>query len=93
MVKVINPLLSHSASGRIAGIVYETGRYGTYAKTHTPQRKKPSDAQIQQNLYFGEASDSWRELTDEQKKEWNQKASGLKMTGYNLFIKENIEHP
>lgn len=93
MVKLTNPLFSHQAHGRIGGIVYEGNRYCQYAKAYTPQRYKPTAAQIQQNYFFGEAADAWRDLPEEEKQEYRDRAVGMKMSGYNLFIKENIEHP
>jgi len=90
MAKLINALFSISAAGRLGGLVYETGPSGQYVKVHTPQRKKPSEKQRIQNFLFGVASDKWRLLTDEEKKALNIRAQPLKITGYNLFIKENI---
>jgi len=93
MVKLLNPLFSNTASGRFGGLIYESGPWGPYAKALVPQHRKPTAKQIQQNYFFGIAADSWRELTDAEKAEWNVKARGMKMTGFNLYIKENIEHP
>jgi len=93
MVKVTNPLFSHGASGRMGGIVYQTGMYGAYVKTYTPQRKLPTAKQYQQNYFFGVASDQWRNESQEVKDEYKERASKMKLTGYNLYIKENIQHP
>jgi len=93
MVKVINPLFSNSAHGRVNGLVYQTGPYGQFVRGHVPQHGKPTEKQLQQNYFFGQAADSWRELTDEQKAEYNTRAVNLHMTGFNLYIKENIQHP
>ncbi len=93
MVKCINPLFSNSARGRVGGLVYQTGKYGQICRTHIPQHGRPSTAQLQQNYFFGVASDAWRELTQEQKEVYNLRAKGLVMTGYNLYIQENIQHP
>jgi len=93
MVKLVNPLFSNSAKGKCGGLVYQTGRYGPYVRGHVPQHGKPTEKQLQQNFFFGVAADAWRILTDEQKQEWNVKAYGLGMSGYNLFIKKNIQHP
>ncbi|MEE8341916.1 MAG: hypothetical protein V3R52_07450 [Candidatus Neomarinimicrobiota bacterium] len=93
MVKVINPLFSNSARGRFGGLVYQTGIYGQYVRTHVLQHRRPSPAQLQQNYFFGVAADSWRVLTDLEKAEYNTRAVPFRITGFNLFIKENIEHP
>lgn len=90
MVKCIGPLGSMSARGKVGALVYQTGDYGQYCKIHTPQRKKPSALQIEQNYKFGLTADKWRSLSDEEKKSWNILARGKKMTGYNLYIKLNF---
>lgn len=93
MVKTINPLFSSSVSGKVGGLIFQTSQYGTRAITYTPQRKKPTEKQIQQNFYFGQVADNWRLEPQEVKTEYNNRAKGLKMTGFNLYIKENIQHP
>lgn len=93
MAKVIGPCFSITAQGKLGALIFETGPSGAYVKGHTPQRKKPTPAQIQQNTFFGTAADNWRELTPAQKAEYNERAGTLQMTGFNLYIKENIEHP
>lgn len=93
MVKLMNALFSNSAQGRYGGIVYQVGRFGQYARVHVPQRYRPTEKQLQQNYFFGVAADGWRVLTDEQKAEYNTRAVPFRITGFNLYIKENIEHP
>ena len=93
MVKLLNPLFSNSAHGRVANIIYEGGPYGPYAKVHTKQRHKPTQSQIEHNLAFGIVSESWKELTDEQRESWNINARGKRMSGFNLYVKENIIIP
>lgn len=93
MAKVINPFGSVSAHGRIGGLVFQTGRWGQIVKGHVPQRGAPTKKQYNQNYLFGLAADDWRFLTDEEQEEWNIKARGKRMTGFNLYIKENIFHP
>ncbi len=93
MVKLINPLFSNSAHGKMGGIVYQGGPNGATARTHVLQRYRPSAAQIQQNYFFGIAADNWRVLTQEQKDVYINKAKGTYMSGYNLFIQETIQHP
>lgn len=93
MAKLINALFSNSAHGRLGGLIYEVGKFGQYVKAHVPQHKKPTAAQLQQNLFFGNAADAWRLLSDVQKAEYNTRAVPLQITGFNLYIKENIEKP
>lgn len=93
MVKVINPLFSNSAHGRMGGLVYQTGRFGQTVRTHVLQRYKPTTLQRQQNYFFGVAVDNWRLLSQPEKDVYINRAKRLNMTGYNLFIQETIEHP
>jgi len=93
MVKVINPLFSQSAHGKIGGMIYQSGRYGQIVRANVPQRFKPSAAQRQQNYFFGVAADNWRLLTPEEQADWNRKAIPFQMSGFNYFIKKTIEHP
>lgn len=93
MAKLINPLFSNSAHGRLGGLIFEVGKFGQYVKAHVPQHRKPTAAQYQQNYFFGVVADAWRLLSPEEKQEWNVKAYGSGMSGYNLYIKKNIQHP
>ena len=93
MVKCINPLFSTTARGRVGGLVYQASNNGFMCRTHVLQRHKPSESQLALNYAFGVAADSWRLLTDEEKDEYNRRASGKRMSGYNLYIKENIIIP
>lgn len=90
MVRCKGPLGSLQAHGKMGCLIYEVGMYGQYAKMHTPQRKRPSDLQKIQNYKFGVTADKWRVLSDEDKALWNKKATGMKMTGFNLYIKTYI---
>ena len=90
MAKLIGPLFSNHAHGKMAGLIYQTGNYGQTVHVHTPQRKHPSAKQVEQNFFFGVASDEWRVLSDHEKLEWDIRAEGMKMSGYNLYIKKNV---
>lgn len=93
MVKVINPFLSVECRGKFGGCIYQTGLYGQYVRGYVPQTFKPTEAQLLQNYLFGVAADKWRLLSDEEKEELNRRANPMKMTGFNLYIKENIKSP
>jgi len=90
MVKVIGPLGSLSARGRVGAIVYQTGLYGQFVRGHFPQKGIASDDQFDWRLAFGITADNWRLLEEEEKEEWDILAKGRRMTGFNLYIKENI---
>lgn len=90
MAKLINPLGSISAHGRFGGVIFQTGPWGQIVKGHVPQRYRPTEEQYYRNFLFGRCADEWRVLSDQEKEEWNIKARGKKMTGFNLYMKENI---
>ena len=90
MAKSIGPLGSNSAHGKIGPLVFQTSRFGQQIHIHTPQRVEATESQLAQRYKFGITADAWRGLSDEEKESWNVQARGLKMTGFNLYIKENI---
>lgn len=92
MAKLINPLFSLSASGKLGGIVYMQGINGQNVRVHIPQTKKPTAEQKKMNYAFGATLDAWRLLSEAEKYEYNQKAANMKMTGMNLFVKENFHN-
>jgi hypothetical protein len=55
-----------------------------YVIPHDPK----TPAQIKQRNKFTEANEAWRALSPEEKQEFNQRAKGTKMYGYQLFISE-----
>jgi len=91
MVQLINPLFSNTASGRLGGLVYSGNQYGQYVKAYTPQHRKPTGLQLKYNFCFGICADKWRLLTTEQKQDYIDRAKGQQMTGFNLWIKENLD--
>ena len=90
MAKLWGPLFSLSAHGKLGALIYECGRYGQYVKGLTPQRYKPSEAQLVLNVTFGITAENWHALTDQQKETYNVNARGTKMTGFNLYIKQHF---
>lgn len=90
MVKVLNPLFSNTAHGKLGNIVYQGNAYSQIVRVHVPQRHRPSASQLEWNYKFGVTADNWRVLTEEQKNEYNARAVPFNMTGFNLYIKENI---
>ena len=76
---------------------------GVYQKRHSAGRSifvrerfyfpanpnTPAQLQTRQNIRSAVAS--WQELTDEQKAVYNERAKGLSMSGYNLYIRDYIK--
>lgn len=52
-----------------------------------------TQAQQQVRQKYGQLVEQWRALTQAQKEEYNERAKSLKISGWNLFIKENLVVP
>lgn len=87
MVKVINPFFSQEVRGRFKDVVYQTGPSGNKVITHTPQRKPPSQKQIEMNFKFGRASENWALLPEPVQHRYIKYSSGEQMSAYNYFVK------
>jgi hypothetical protein len=92
MAKVTAPLLSLDAKGTLAKKMTFQNRKGTntvyWNKGHSDN---PSEASEIQRTWFREATQAWKELTDEQKQTYKDRAKAIKnenLTGYNLYIRE-----
>lgn len=56
----------------------------TYVIPNDPKTKK----QMEQRKKYASAVETWKELSDNEKQVYNNRAMGLNMSGYNLFISE-----
>ena len=54
-----------------------------------PKNPRTEDQQFEREQ-FADAVSDWQNLDPEGKKVWNEKAIGLAMSGYNLFLKEYL---
>lgn len=73
MSKVIGPLLSLDAKGRLGGSIYYS-RYLGGVKVNRNYKKKDaqSEAQLVQRQYFSIARDYWSSLSPAEKQLWNE---------------------
>ena len=100
MVKVLNPLNSTEARGRLGGIVYNTWRGINYAKTQTAPAQPRSARQLIIRAYTTALVRLWATLTANERKSWTDYANGhtetdgmgltKRMTGLNWFVRCNI---
>lgn len=56
----------------------------TYIIPHDPKTL----AQMKQRNKFTEANDAWKALSPEEKHQYNERAKGTKLYGYQLFVSE-----
>lgn len=99
MAKVVNPLLSTEARGKLGGVVYNTWRGIRYAKTHTPPSNQGTPLRQQAKQRVINAAQRWRTITPAQRLEWNQYAnehllddwtgSPKRIAGYHWYVKIN----
>lgn len=100
MAKVIGPLHSSEARGRVGSLVYNTWRGINYVKAFADPVTQFSDAQIALRLLTAAATAAWQALTDAQRAAWyvyaNQHpttsclASRTRITAYNWYIRINV---
>lgn len=88
MAKTKNALFSTTAKGKVGPLVVENNKKTQYIKTNIKPKDKKTTKQLEKRKRYGQAVQAWRALTPEEKKEYNQRAKPLKISGFNLFIKE-----
>lgn len=85
---IIIPFGDNQARGTLAdSVVYQRRRGQVMGrKYHVPKYKRSPGQDSQRNL-FAAAVIAWQALTENDKNYWRARATGMTMTGYNLFIK------
>jgi hypothetical protein len=99
MVKVLAPLHSAEARGRVGGLVYNTWRGMSYAKSQTAPSQPRSKKQLNIRAFGIRLARAWQGLTAAQRLSWNNYASlhletdGMgspkRLTGLNWYIRLN----
>lgn len=82
-------MLGLIVSGDVGGITIYTNRHGRkVAYPKAPPTKPPSPLQTSQRNRFRDSMASWRELTNDQRTQWEDLslAASLPMTGVNTWI-------
>jgi hypothetical protein len=89
MTKVVGPALSISASGSLQKkITFQKTPSGHKVYLDHSHKGIVSSVQSSQRSKFLECIQGWKELTSDEKKEWEDAAKGIGMTGYNYFLKD-----
>jgi hypothetical protein len=70
MAKVLSPLHSSEARGRVGGLVYNTWRGIRTVKTHTDPDHEDDPKRVAHKLIVQAAGARWRDLTGEQRAAW-----------------------
>jgi hypothetical protein len=100
MVKVLNPLNSTEARGRMGGIQYNTHRGMNFAKTQTAPAQPRSQKVLQIRAWQTQLVRAWAGLTANERLHWNNYAAShtetdgmgatKRLTGLNWFTRCNI---
>lgn len=91
MPKVTAPLFSATASGAFAGVA-EFRMVNGKAIVTAPKRMNKTQTPVQQAnaARFREAISGWKALTPVQQDPWKTKGLIVKLTGYQLYLREYI---
>jgi len=75
VAKVLNPLNSSEARGRVGGLVYNTWRGIRTVKTHTAPGHQSDPLRQAHKLIVQQAGQRWQTLTDDQREAWRRYAN------------------
>ena len=92
-MKIKGPLHSEKATKQLGhNIIFKTyGKRNILTKYNKPGSVKPfikSTTQAQMRTIYGQAVEAWRDLSDNEKTAYRDKAKSKQYSGYNIFIKE-----
>jgi len=88
---IIIPLGDNQARGDLAGsVIFERRRGQVMCKKYKRPYNPKSTEQLRQRNKFSLAVDAWQAMTEPEKDIWRNLATGMVMTGYNLFIRNYL---
>ena len=100
MAKLVNPLMSTEARGKVGGIIYNTWRGIRYGKTKTAPAQPHSSRQMAIRAFCVTVVRRWRVITAPQREGWNTYAtahtdtdwtgSPQRITGINWFTRCSV---
>lgn len=90
MAKILGPLHSISAAGSFGPrLTFSNRKSGQQCRIQKAQVYTPNTAQQTAREAYATAYAGWNALSEEEKQEYKDRAKST-MTGYNLYMKENI---
>ena len=76
------------------GNIEQRGRMDLQIRVQPAIRDKQSPAQLQSRARLAAATQAWQTLDEAAQAAWRKRAATIKMTGFNLFVKNYCkEHP
>lgn len=101
MAKVLNPLLSVEARGKMEGLVYNTWHGISYVKAASSPNQPNSAAQLAARARLSSVSADWRDLTEAQRSTWATYADNnpvtdwtgqpKRLTAFNWYVRCNVQ--
>jgi hypothetical protein len=89
MAKVIGPLLSNEASGKIGErLTFSVRAGGQQVRFQKAQTNVSNFKQLRNQEIYKDAVAAWNFLSPAEKAVWKTLASGQFLTGYNLFVQD-----
>jgi len=93
MAKIKGPLLSLTASGKIAErLVFSLRSSGQQVRFQRKQADVITESRTSQREVYSAAVSAWKLLSDVAKIEWISEAKNLQFTGYNLFMQNYLNN-
>lgn len=86
----LNPMFQNY-TGRMGRIVHYNLFGRQYCRMHVIPKNPRTECQQAVRRTFSEAVHSWRQLTKDEKNEYNRKARKKRMRGYNLYISKYMK--
>jgi len=91
MAKSKGPLFSENASGSVTPVLtFSLRNSGQQVRYQRKQKDKITAGRIPVRANYAVAVSAWNFMSDDEKSAWDSSASGLHMTGYNLFVKSFV---
>ena len=92
MVKIRTPLFSFSAFGNLSkSIIYTASKGVNIVKKFYQSKDNPTIRRLQIRDTYKNGKDAWNSLSEEEQEQYNVRAKGKKMNGFNLFMKEYLK--
>lgn len=89
MSQVVGPLFSLNAKGKWGNTLTFTSAFNRNIVKKTPRTKLPASGnQLGVRKVFSDGIVAWNGLPIEEKEEYNQKAKGKSLTGFDIFISD-----
>lgn len=91
MVKIKGPLFSESASGSVTPcMTFSNRKSGQQVRFQKKQKDVISTKRTAQRAVYSNIKDMWNSLRFSEKEVYNKRAKGSVLSGYNLFLKQNM---